>query len=188
MRKLLLAAVVGAAFIGVGWLGTSLVAPYEPEPVAKAAAKTAAKRKAPKRAHVTKTWAEWSSVSCAQGLEDNRAVIRDSPFTTADARSELDAVLTLGKTLNWIEARLLRQLKSVRPAAADRRRVSQALGLLAEMHRRHVALFAGPRSDLSDKEFDQEINRAERMAAELRVLFLGLGATSCAAFLDPDSY
>lgn len=187
MRKLLAAVIVAAALVGVGWLGTSLVAPYEPPPVAQAASNSAEKRKAPKPALGKKTWAEKASTSCAQALEDNRAVIRDSPFTTADEHSELEAFLTLGKTLNWVEARLIRELKSVRPPVADRRRVSETLALLVEEHRHLVATMASVQT-MSDQEYVEAIRLDERMAAELRVLFLGLGATSCAAFFDPESY
>jgi hypothetical protein len=187
MRKLLLAVTVVAALVGAGWLGMRFAAPVEAAPVPEAATKTVEKRKAPKPAHVKRTWAERAGASCARALEDNRAVVRDSPYTTADARSEVEAALGLGQTLNFIEGRLLRELKAVRPSTADRRRVTETLELLTEEHRHHVALFAGIRT-LSPKQFDQAIRRDERMGAALRVLFLGLGATSCAAFLDPESY
>ena len=187
MRKVLVAAIVAAALLGAGWLGTSFVAPYEAEATPKPAATTVVKRKAPKPVR-KKTWAEQASASCARALEDSRAVLRDSAFTTLDSRTESHAVLRLLRTLAYIDGRTLRQLKRLRPSPADRRRVTETLDLLAEARRGNLATIAGLEARWRPELLEQSGNRNMRLNAELRVLFLGLGATGCAAYLDPESY
>lgn len=188
MRKLLAAVTIAAAFVGAGWLGMRIAGPVEPAPVREAATKTVEKRTAPKPSPVTKTWAEQASASCARALEDTRAVFRDSPFTMADSRSETEAVLRLLRTLSWIDGRTLGELKRVRPSPADRRRVNEALDLLAEAHRGNLATVASLQARWRPKLIEQSGRRNARLSEELRVLFLGLGATGCAAYLDPESY
>jgi hypothetical protein len=187
MRKLLVAATIGAALVGAGWLGTSLVEPYEDEAAAGRPEATRPVKKAPKP-QVAKSWAERASTSCARALEDSRAVLRDAPFTTADSNSGTEAVLRLMRTLTWIEARLLRELKGAQPSPADRRRVSAALALLAESHRDDLATVAALTKSWDPAALEEAVRREARTSEQLRLLFLGTGATACAAVFDPDSY
>jgi hypothetical protein len=185
MRKLLVAAAIGAALVGAGWLGTSLVEPYEVE---AAPVPAAAKKKAPKPAPVAKSWAEQASASCARALEDSRAVLRDAPITTADSRSGTEAVLRVVRTLSWIEGRLLRELKRLSPSPADRRRVTAALALLTDAHRDTLATVKALEKRWDPALLGEAARREAKESAELRLLFLGAGATACVAVFDPDSY
>lgn len=189
MRKLFVAAAIGTALVGAGWLGTSLVAPYEPEatPPAAATNPTVNGRKTQARVRV-KTWAEQASASCARALEDSRAVLRDAPFTTADSASGTQAVLRVMRTLGWIEARLLRELKRARPARADRRPVNEALSLLATAQRDHAATLAALQRSWNPGLLEEAARREMQASAKLRLLFLRTGATACVAFHDPESY
>jgi hypothetical protein len=188
MRKLLVAVAIGAALVGAGWLGTSLVEPYEVEAAAAPAVATNAKKRPSKPARVTRSWAERASSSCARALEDNRAVLRDAPFTTADSRSGAEAVLRLMQTLSWIEARLLRELKRLPPSPADRRSVTAALGFLTDAHRDNLATVEALEKSWDPALLEEAARREAQESAQLRLLFLGTGATACVAVFDPDSY
>jgi hypothetical protein len=188
MRKLLVAGAIGVALVGAGWLGTSLVEPYEEEAAAGRSTAMNAEKKPSKPAPAAKSWAERASTSCARALEDSRAVLRDAPFTTADSNSGTEAVLRLMRTLTWIEARLLRELKRVPPSPADRRRVTAALALLTESHRHDRATVEALKESWDPALLEEAVRREAETSEQLRLLFLGTGATACVAVFDPDSY
>jgi hypothetical protein len=128
---------------------------------------------APRR---TKTWAERASASCARGLEDSRALL--------DGATKNESLLeVLGATVR-VEGRVVRELDALPVPRAKRRQVREVVRLLDGQFRSGKDLLAALRVHWDDALIDRSLRANGRAAERMRLLFLDLGATGCAAYLQ----
>lgn len=185
LRLPALVACLVLAFLAVGWLGMKLAGDAEAETgrdsLAETPTTTLAPRATPPR---SKTWAERASASCARGLEGTRALLDAAPSTVEPGATEHEFLLTLLDASLKVERRVVRELGALPVSRADQRRVREVIRLLDETHRMGVGLAASLRVRWDDALLERKLRENARAAARLRLLFLGLGATGCAAYVQ----
>ena len=191
MRKFAFSACVALAFLSVGWLGMRLAGDAEAEvgptpapatTTAKAAApiKVSTPRKvvpaAPRR---LKPWGERASGHCARSSQQLRVIANTAPKPDATEEAFLLGVL---EAAVGVEERLLRELETLPVAAAERRHVREALRLLKRQFHAGEGLIASLRTRWDDALIERTDLAHKDSSERLVQLFLGLGATGCAAY------
>ncbi len=186
MRAVVFAACLVVAFLAVGWLGMQLAGDAEAEPGRNGLSPptTAVEVAAPTALRRSRTWAERASASCARGLEDTRALVNEAPFTTEPGATEHEFLLELLDATVRVEGRVVRELDALPVRRAERREVRDVVRLLDEERRSGADLIAALRVRWDDALLDRKLRANERTGGRLRLLFLGLGATGCAAYLQ----
>jgi len=193
VRVLLLPVAVAAlvaALVGAGWLGLVLATAAgestTPAPAARSAAAKPRDAKRPRR-HA-RPWADRATTVCNRAYEQTLdaidLVVLDSPdLTTRQRNLEL-----LTRALE-IESRTLTALGALRPRPRpDHRTIRDALRLF-----RGVVADDRGTASLLRRRWSRSL-LVRRSAAQLpvnerlNILFLGLGASGCATYFDPDSY
>ena len=182
MGKLAFAACLVSAILAAGWLGTQLAGGADPGP-GRAAARpeTTPKRSVKPAARNSKSWAERASAVCARGLEDTRTVLDARPEPGASEHAYLLQVL--GAAVQ-VEKRVVRQLDALPLPRTGRRSVRKVIGELDATRRSGEKLLASLRVRWDESLLERTLRENGRAAGRLRLQFLGLGATGCAAYLQ----
>ena len=126
-----------------------------------------------------KSWGERASGNCARSAQQLRAIGNTAPNPDA---TEEEFVLGVLEAAVRVEGRLLRQLEAVPVARADRRQVRDALRLLERQFQAGEGLIAALRVRWDEALIDRTDLAQKDSSTRLVQLFLGLGATGCAAY------
>jgi hypothetical protein len=160
MRMLLLAGAVAVAVLaGVVVLGLRFVGDDDPN------------------------WAEHATAACERGLEESRGAVA---ATRSGGPGE--PALQLFTAATEIESTVLAELLTLRRPAADELAIGRALEIIAEAHDDDLVLVDRLRERFDTKLFEQRVNAAVPVSADLRRRFESLGADGCVRYYDPASY
>lgn len=201
LRKLAFSVCLAVAFLGVGWLGMQLAGDADaevgpnPAPATTTAVAVAPPVERPVRVEVskpvkvvsrvapprTKPWAERASTHCARALQEGRAIV-DNALARDPAAMEEEYLLGVLEAALRVDGRLLNQLEALPVQQADRRQVREALGLLERQFRAGEGLVAALKVRWDDGLIDRTDLAQKDSSQRIVQLFLGLGATGCAAY------
>jgi hypothetical protein len=136
----------------------------------------------------TAAWADRAGSVCLRG-HDRTADLLDEVFYTSSSYSQRQLIMRVLTRGLRIESAVQRRLRALRPRpATDRAQIALALRMmrreLAGDRRTIAALRRRWRPAVLVRQLQSDAAVDER----LRVVFLGLGASGCASYFDPDGY